>query len=176
MTTAEIKKRARRVRAIVSDVDGVLTDGGILYGAEKLEIKRFHVRDGLGIKLARLAGLKVFLVSGRSSAALRRRSRETGVDRLWQGCVDKRKILDIIKERYGINPREICYLGDDLPDLPLLSRVGLSVAVADAAGELRGKAEIVTKKRGGEGALREVVEIILKAQGKWRDVLDPYRA
>lgn len=174
MTKTEILKRARRVRAIVADVDGVLTDGGILYGQGGVELKRFHSRDGLAVILARRAGLLVFLVSGRSSAALARRSRELGVDRLWQRAGDKGRILGILCAAYDLEPGEICCVGDDLPDLPLISRAGFGVAVPGAPGDVRKAACFVTATRGGEGALREVVELILKAQGKWKDALRAY--
>ncbi len=174
MTKTEILKRARRVRAIVADVDGVLTDGGILYGQGGVELKRFHSRDGLAVILARRAGLLVFFVSGRSSAALARRSRELGVDRLWQRAGDKGRILGILCDRYDLHPEELCCIGDDLPDLPLLSRAGLGVAVPGAPEDVRRAACFATVARGGEGALREVVELILRAQGKWRDALRAY--
>ncbi len=175
MKKAEILRRARRVRAIVSDVDGVLTDGGVIYGAGGLELKRFHARDGLAILLARRAGLMVFLVSGRSSPALARRSRELGVDRLWQGAGDKGRFFGILYAEYGLEPGELCCVGDDLPDLPLLSRAGLGVAVPGSPEELRRAACYTTATAGGDGALREVVELILKAQGRWRDLLGAYR-
>ncbi|MCC6449143.1 MAG: HAD hydrolase family protein [Candidatus Aureabacteria bacterium] len=175
MRQSEILARARRIRAVVSDVDGVLTDGGIIYGTRGTELKRFHARDGLGIILARRAGLKVFLVSGRSSAALARRSRELGVDRLWQRAGDKGRIRAILCTAYGLAPEELCCIGDDLPDLALVAGAGLGVAVAGAPGELRKAACLVTAARGGEGAFREVVELILKAQGRWEDALRAYR-
>lgn len=174
MKKTEILKRARRIRAIVADVDGVLTDGGILYGPGGIELKRFHSRDGLAVILARRAGLLVFLVSGRSSAALARRSRELGVDRLWQRAGDKGRILGILCTTYDLEPDELCCIGDDLPDLPLLSRAGLGVAVPGVPDEVRRAACFVTATRGGEGALREVIELVLKAQGTWGDALRAY--
>jgi 3-deoxy-D-manno-octulosonate 8-phosphate phosphatase (KDO 8-P phosphatase) len=171
---AGIAARARRIRAIVSDVDGVLTDGGIIYGPGGLELKRFHALDGLAIKLARARGIKVFLVSGRTSAALARRSRELGVDRLWQGVADKRRVFDIIMATYRLHAREVCAIGDDLPELPLLLRAGLGVAVSSAPEEVRRAAHVVTERPGGEGALREVVELILKARGEWKAAIGDY--
>jgi 3-deoxy-D-manno-octulosonate 8-phosphate phosphatase (KDO 8-P phosphatase) len=171
MNKADIARKARRIRAIVADVDGVLTDGGVIYGPGRLELKRFHVHDGLAVKLARHAGIRVLLVSGRSSPALSRRSREMGVDRLWQGVADKGRLFDIIRREFKLTPREICCIGDDLPDLPLLSRAGLGITVPDAPQDIRRAAALVTKRAGGEGVLREVVEIILRAQGTWRDAL-----
>ena len=175
MKKADIIKKARRIKAIVSDVDGVLTDGGIYYGPGGSEFKKFNIHDGLAVKLARSAGLKVFLVSGRSSPALRRRSRELGVDRLWQGSVDKGAIFNIIKEKFNVDPSEICYLGDDLPDIPPLLEAGIGVAVPNASEEVRKAASLITRRRGGEGALREIVEIILKSQRKWKNAIRPYK-
>lgn len=174
MRRNDLLKKARRIRVIVADVDGVLTDGGVFYGHRGEEIKRFHIRDGLAVKLARSAGIRVILVSGRSSPALRRRGRELGVDRIWEGVADKRPVFDIISEKYGCSPDELCCIGDDLPDLSLLSRAGLAVTVPGAPEELQRKAAYVTKRRGGEGALREVVELILKAQGRWKDAAGAY--
>lgn len=175
MKRADVIKRARAVKAIVSDVDGVLTDGGIVYGPGKLELKRFHVHDGVAVELAHRAGLKVFLISGRTSPALRRRSREMGVDRLWQGVSGKGALFGILNRELGLGPREICYIGDDLPDLPLLRAAGLAVAVPGAAGEVRRAAALVTKKGGGEGALREAVEFVLAAQGRLKEAVNAYR-
>ncbi|MDD5555955.1 MAG: HAD hydrolase family protein [bacterium] len=173
-TAAAVRARARRIRAILADVDGVLTDGRVMYGAGGGEIKRFHVHDGLGVRLARRAGIRVVLASGRSSPALARRARELGVDRLWQGVADKGPLFAILCEEYGCAPREVCCIGDDLPDLPLIRKAGLGVAVPDAAAEVRRAAAYVTRRRGGEGAFRELVELVLAAQGKWRNIVDGY--
>jgi len=175
MKKADIIRRAQRVKAILADVDGVLTDGGIFYGSKKSELKRFHVHDGLAVELARRAGLKVLLISARASQALLRRSRETGVVRLWQGVSDKGRIFGILQREFKLRPHEICYIGDDLPDLPLLEKAGLAVAVPRAAEDVRRAASLITKRGGGEGALREVIEFVLKAQGKWKDAVNAYR-
>lgn len=175
MKKADIVRRARLVRAIVADVDGVLTDGGIVYGSHRSESKRFHVHDGLAVALARRSGLKVLLVSARASQALRRRSREMGVNRLWQGLSAKGRIFGILRREFKLRPHQICAIGDDLPDLPLLEKAGLAVAVPRAAEEVRRVASLVTKRGGGEGALREVIELVLKAQGRWKDAVNAYR-
>ncbi len=176
MKKSEIVKRAKRIKAIIADVDGVLTDGRIVYRHDAKEIKVFNVKDGLAVKLARQAGIKIFLISGRSSPALLRRSREMGVERLWQGATNKLPIFDIIKKKYGLIPGQICCIGDDLPDLKLLSNAGLGVAVPDAPEDVRRAADLNTEKRGGMGVLREMVEFILKAQGKWKNVIKHYKA
>jgi YrbI family 3-deoxy-D-manno-octulosonate 8-phosphate phosphatase len=175
MKRADIIRKARLIKAIVADVDGVLTDGGICYGSNKSELKRFHVHDGLGVLLARRSGLKVLLVSARASQALLRRSREMGVNRLWQGVSDKGRIFDILRREFKLRPHEICYVGDDLPDIPLLAKAGLAVAVPRAAEEVRRMASRITKRDGGEGALREVIEFVLKAQGRWKAAVNAYR-
>jgi len=175
MKRADIIRKARLIKAIVADVDGVLTDGGIVYGPKKSELKRFHVHDGLGVLLARRSGLKVLLVSARASQALLRRSREMGVNRLWQGVSDKGRIFDILRREFKLRPHEICYVGDDLPDIPLLAKAGLAVAVPRAAEEVRRMASRITKRHGGEGALREVIEFVLKAQGRWKAAVNAYR-
>jgi len=172
----DVIARARRVRAIIADVDGVLTDGGIIYGPGRLELKKFNTLDGLAVRLAHRGGLKVFLVSGRSSTALRRRSRELGVDRVWEGAADKSLVCGILLREYDLDPGELCCVGDDLPDLPLMRKAALGVAVPDTPEDVRRAAALVTRRSGGEGALREVVEIILKAQGKWKGVLREYTA
>ncbi|MCX6338360.1 MAG: HAD hydrolase family protein [Candidatus Aureabacteria bacterium] len=175
MKKADIIRRARLIRAIVADVDGVLTDGGIVYGSHRSEFKRFHVHDGLAVALARRSGLKVLLVSARASQALLRRSREMGVNRLWQGLSAKGRIFGILQREFKLRPHQICAIGDDLPDLPLLEKAGLAVAVPRAAEEVRRVASLVTKRGGGEGALREVIELVLKAQGRWKDAVNAYR-
>ena len=149
MKKADVIKRALPVKAIVSDVDGVLTDGGIIYGSGKIELKQFHVHDGVAVELAHRAGIKVFLVSARASEALLRRSREMGVDRLWQGLSDKGSLFGILHREFRLSPREICYVGDDLPDLPLLREAGLAVAVPCASGEARRAAALITRKSVG---------------------------
>lgn len=176
MNQKEIIRRARKVRAVISDVDGVLTDGGIMYGPRKLELKRFHTHDGLAVKLARKMGLRIFLISGRSSHALRARSAELGVDRLWEGVTDKVGIFDIILKRFALDPSEVCAVGDDIPDIPLMRRSALGVAASGASPDVVSAASYVTRRRGGDGALREVVELILRAQGKWEDALRAYNA
>ncbi|MFQ5896220.1 MAG: KdsC family phosphatase [Nitrospinota bacterium] len=165
-----VPERARRVRLLAMDVDGVLTDGGI-YLAEGVELRRFDVKDGAGIVLAQRAGLEVAWLSGRSSPVVAARAADLGVRHLRQGSLDKLPgYLEVVSE-LGLADAQVAYVGDDVLDVPVLRRVGLAVAVADASPEARRAAHLVTRAAGGRGAVREVVELILKAQGKWEGLL-----
>src|SRR5215510_7817729 len=168
----EIISCARQIRLLLMDCDGVLTEGGLHYtfdGKHVLEgLKVFHIHDGQGLRLAREAGLKLGIISGRVSPALVARARELQVDRLHQGIDDKLSVYEQIKTDEGLTDAQIAYVGDDLPDLPVMRLVGLAIAVADAVEEVRECAHLVTQKPGGRGAAREVVELLLKAQDKWR--------
>ena len=174
----EIIARARQIKLLLLDCDGVLTDGGLHYtfdGKHVMEgAKVFHIRDGQGLKLAREAGLKLGVISGRVSPALTARARDLQIDRLHQGIDDKLSVYEQIKTDEGLTDAQIAYVGDDLPDLPVMRLVGLAIAVADAVEEVRECAHLVTQKPGGRGAAREVVELLLKAQDKWRESLQRY--
>ena len=160
-------RRCQALKLVLSDVDGVMTDGRLVLLPGGGEAKSFHVRDGLGLVLARGAGLRTGLVSGRASAEVERRAAELGMDVVRQGVADKRACLGEICASLGLQSREIAYIGDDLNDLPLLREVGLSAAPADAPLEVRDAAFMVTERRGGEGCLREFLEAILRARGDW---------
>lgn len=163
-------RRAALVEAIVFDVDGVLTRGDIIYGSEG-EWKTFNVQDGMGFDLARQAGLKLALFSGRASTAVRRRARELHVHGLAEGVTDKGAAIGELLEKLGVKPEQVCYVGDDLVDLPAMAVAGFPVAVANAVEDVRKAAAWVTTKRGGDGAAREVIEFVLKAKGLWPKVL-----
>jgi 3-deoxy-D-manno-octulosonate 8-phosphate phosphatase (KDO 8-P phosphatase) len=165
--TPTLRARCAAVQLLVLDVDGVLTEGGIVLGSGGLEIKQFHVRDGSGLKMWHQAGRRTALITGRSSAAVEVRARELGVGLIFQGAADKRTTLHLALEAAGARPESVCYVGDDLPDLPALQLCGLAAAVADACPEVRGAAHYVTGRPGGRGAVREVIELILRAQGAW---------
>ncbi len=166
--SAEVEERAKRVKALFMDVDGVLTDGRIHLYADGTEMKSFHVRDGLGIKLMRVADCRVAFISGRASAAVQQRGEELGVDAMLLGIEDKMSAYESLLEQFQITDQEVAYVGDDLPDLDVLRRSGLSFAVADAAPEVRSAAHVVLRTSGGQGAVREACERILKAKGAWR--------
>lgn len=172
--------RARKVRLLLMDVDGVLTDGRVYLqsfpGDIALEMKAFHSQDGAGLKLARLAGLRTGIITGRESAATTRRAQENGMEFVYQGRDEKGPAYEEILRRAQASDAEVAFIADDLPDLPVLRRAGLAVAVANAVPEVKGLAHLVTKRHGGEGAVREVIEFILKAQGKWLSVTPKARA
>ena len=168
--------RPERIRLLATDVDGVLTDGRITIADDGTETKAFHVRDGSGIKYAQRSGIPVAFITGRSSRLVARRAEELGVTDVFQGAIDKRVPFAEILERHGLDPLEVAYVGDDLIDIPILRQVGFAAAVADARPEVVEVSHIVTEARGGEGALREVVEILLKAQGRWDAILERYRS
>jgi 3-deoxy-D-manno-octulosonate 8-phosphate phosphatase (KDO 8-P phosphatase) len=173
-------KRARKIRVLLMDVDGVLTDGRIwllsMPDGTANEIKGFSAYDGAGLKMAKHCGLKTGLITGRDSAATARRARECGMEFVYQNRGEKLGAYEEILRKADVTDSEVAYIGDDLPDLPVMSRVGLAVAVANAAPEVKKAAHWVTKRSGGEGAAREVVELILKAQGKWAEAVRLARA
>lgn len=166
-----LDERCRAIRLILSDVDGVLTDGGIILDNQGIESKRFHVRDGMGIRLWRKAGYSFGLITHRSSHLVKTRAAELGIDILRQGIDDKLTAMRSIVQEKRLAFEQVCYIGDDLPDLQPVSAVGLGVAVADGCAELQQAAKYVTTTVGGSGAVREVVELILKAQTRWEDLI-----
>lgn len=167
------EEQAARVLAIVFDVDGVLTGGGLVYGPEG-ELKVFDVQDGHGFHLARAGGLKLALLSGRAGPALRRRAEDLRVDALVEGVAQKGAALRELMAKLRVKPAEVCYVGDDLVDLPAMREAGFPVAVANAVDEVKDGAAWVTSRRGGEGAAREVIEQILKAKGLWPSLVRRY--
>lgn len=162
-----LNDRLQQIQMVLLDVDGVLTTGEIIYSDSGEQIKVFNVKDGVGIRLMKEAGLQVGIVTGRTGEALRHRCRNLGLDILFDGVHEKDKVLDDIIARTGIEKHAMAFVGDDLPDLPIMKRVGLAVAVGDAHELVRQRAHIVTKAKGGKGAVREICEAILKAQGRW---------
>lgn len=167
MPSDEVEERARAIRAFVLDVDGVLTDGRLYYFEDGSEAKVMHVRDGLGLQLVRAAGLGVAIISGRASPIIERRAAELGIEIVLQGIKDKVAAFDEVLTQLGVTDDLVAYIGDDLPDLPLLSRAGLSFAPADAASEVRTSVDVVLRSNGGHGAVREACERLLKSRGAW---------
>jgi len=159
--------RCRRLRLVLSDVDGVMTDGTIWLWPDGQEVKAFHARDGLAITLAHRAGLQTGLLSGRSSTVVARRAAELAMSVVRQGVSDKAAALHEILTESALEAHEVAYIGDDLPDLPVMRAVGLCAAPADAPFEVRAQADMVTEARGGHGCLREFLEAILRARGEW---------
>jgi len=168
--------RCRAIELLVVDVDGVLTDGGIIYADNDVELKAFHVRDGSGLKLWEAAGKQTALITGRTSRVVAVRAAEVGIGHVFQGAAEKQTAYRQLLQTTGRQPAQVCYVGDDLPDLPLLRRCGLAVAVADACPEVIADAQYVTRVPGGRGAVREVIELILRCQGTWQRLIDRYRA
>jgi YrbI family 3-deoxy-D-manno-octulosonate 8-phosphate phosphatase len=169
-----LDNRCQSIRLILSDVDGVLTDGSIIINNEGIETKRFHVRDGMGIRLWQKAGYRFGLITLRSSQIVRLRMVELGIDIVRQGIENKQTAMRQIIDELRLTPAQVCYIGDDLPDLSVMRSVGLGVAVADACEELHKIAHYVTTQPGGAGAVRETIEVILKSQHRWEDLIQAY--
>ncbi len=174
MNSSEVQQRAERVKLLLMDCDGVLTDGRIWIFENGEEQKGFHTRDGLGIDLWHRAGFKSGIISGRVSSAVEVRARTLGMTFICQGCEDKLEAFTDSLSRAGLTSDEVAFVGDDLNDLPLMLQSGFAVAVADAALETREHAHYVTQAQGGYGAIREVIELILKAQGRWDALVQRY--
>lgn len=170
----ELARKVRAVRLLVLDVDGVLTDGSIIYDDAGLETKAFNVKDGHGIKLLRRAGLEAAVITARTSRVVELRAADLSIEMLFQGATDKRAAFAELLERTGLSAAETAYVGDDVVDLPVLSRAGFSVAVADAVAEVKERVHYVTSLPGGRGAVREVCELILKTQGRWKTLMSRY--
>lgn len=172
---AELRRRAERVRLILMDCDGVLTDGRIILLPEGDEIKFFSALDGQGLKLAARAGLHTGIITIRRSRALERRAAELHVHHLYQDVKNKLDAYRAVLADEAVTDEAVAYIGDDLPDLPPMSRAGLAIAVGNAVEEVKQAAHYVTRAQGGQGAVREAIELILKAQGKWESLLAEYR-
>jgi len=176
LTLEQVHDRARHVRLILLDVDGVLTDGTVDIHSTGGESKPFFIRDGLGMVWARKHGIEVGLLSGRPSDATTRRATELGLQIVSQGGNDKRDAFADILTRYGFDAGEVAYMGDDLVDLPILRQVGLSTAPADAVDDVRSRVDWVSRHPGGRGAVRELVELVLSAQGRWAGIVNAHQA
>lgn len=166
-----VKQRAKKVKMLILDIDGVLTDGRIIYDSKGKELKCFNVLDGMGLALLGLAQIKVALITAKSSPAVRRRARDIGAAELREDVIDKLSAFSQILKKYKLSNENICFVGDDLLDLPVIKRAGLGVAVANACPEVKKYADYLTKREGGKGAVREVIEIVLRAQNKWQKVI-----
>ena len=174
--TDETKHRLEAIELLVLDVDGVLTDGQIILSGDGSEAKRFGLLDGHGIRMWQRAGLKVALLSGRESAATQRRAEQLEISYVLQGCYYKRPALEGLLGDTGVAPERVAYIGDDLPDIPPMRLVGFAVAVANAVDEVKALADYVTIQPGGQGAVRETIEYILKTSGRWQPLMERYLA
>lgn len=162
---------AAKIKLLILDVDGVMTDGRIVTTDHGEEIKCFNVKDGLGLRLLLRAGIDVVIISGRKSEAVEHRAKDLGIQEVYQGVKNKATLCAKLIQRKKLERAQVCCMADDLPDLPMFNQVGISVAVADAAAEVRDAASFVTKAKGGNGAVREVCELILRAKKKWPGII-----
>jgi 3-deoxy-D-manno-octulosonate 8-phosphate phosphatase (KDO 8-P phosphatase) len=167
-------EQSEKIRLILSDVDGVLTDGCIIFDNQGIESKNFHIHDGLGIRLWKNAGFEFGLLTARSSHIVKLRAAELGIDLVRQGFEDKLPVAQQVMQDFSLEPDQVCYIGDDLTDLQVMKSVGLAVAVADAVEDVRDAAHLVTNAKGGRGAVRELVEQLLKSQGRWEEIIRRY--
>ena len=172
--TGEVLERARRIKMLVLDCDGVLTDGRLILLPDGEETKAFDIKDGHGMRMAPRVGLRVSIISGNRSFAVRERAKNLEVAHLYEGAYTKIEPYEEILSAEKLTDPEVCYVGDDVVDIPVLRRAGLAVAVADAVEEVKRFSHLVTARPGGRGAVREVIELILKAQGTWKDALARY--
>ena len=167
----DLRSRARKIRMLLFDVDGVMTDGGIILGGNGLELKKFSAQDGMGITLAKQAGMLVGIITGRQSLAVTQRAQELAIDEVFQGSNNKIEALTQSRQKYNVAAEEMAYIGDDLGDLAVMSRVGLAIAVANAVAEVKERAHYVTERHGGDGAIREVVDMILELKGIKEEII-----
>ena len=167
-----IVNKLKKIKLLLLDVDGVLTDGSITYNDRGEETKQFNVKDGFGIKVLMSVGIQLGIVTGRRSKALTHRCNDLGISLVFDGISDKASVLDEIQQRTGISADNTAFVGDDIPDLALMRRIGVSIAVADAHEDVRAYADWVTSAPGGAGAVREVCEAILKSQGTWDNIVE----
>ena len=170
----ELKNLASEVRLLLLDVDGVLTDGRIIYDSRGRDMKFFDVHDGLGVHLLKKGGIPTILITAKGSKAIRPRARDMGVEEIYENISPKTAVLDRVLSKYKISLKQVSFVGDDLVDLCIMRKVGFPVAVFNAAPEIKQAASYITIKEGGRGAVREVAELILKSQNKWQEVLAKY--
>ena len=169
-----IKEKLKRIKMLILDVDGVMTDGGIIMDSEGRELKKFNVRDGHGIKVLQRYGIKVAILTGRQSEVVKYRAKDLEIKDVYQKVFNKKEVFEKILKKHKLSADEVAYMGDDIIDIPVLKRVGFSAAVADAVDVVKKSVDYITKNRGGNGAVRELCEMILQAQGKWKEIAAKY--
>lgn len=169
-----IDEKAKIIKFVIFDIDGVLTDGRIVHGNYGDELKFFDVQDGLGIVLLHRAQIKVAIITAKASRIVKNRAKELKIKYVFQNHHDKLKIFEKLLKKFKLSPDEVCFIGDDLIDIPILKRVGLSISVPNAVPEVKEITHYTTERSGGHGAAREIIDIILKAQGKWEEVTAKY--
>jgi 3-deoxy-D-manno-octulosonate 8-phosphate phosphatase (KDO 8-P phosphatase) len=173
---ADHAEKIKKIKVLAMDVDGVLTNGSINIDNEGREIKSFNVYDGFGINIIRKSGFRTAIISARSSEAVRERANDLKIDKVFQDAYPKINAYEEMLAFFGVKDEEVCFIGDDIPDLPILSRAGFAVSVPNGSKEAKETAHFVTMTPGGSGAVRELIEIILKTQNKWQDVLQNVRS
>lgn len=174
MLTPEITAKAKKIKLLILDVDGVLTTGALYYGSQGFEMKGFHIHDGLGIKLLQKTGVTVAIISGKRSEAVERRVDELQIKHVYLGHENKIPCYEELRKKLNVEDHEIAYMGDDLPDLPLLKRVGLAITVPITPKIIAQSVDFITEKKGGKGAVREVCEFIMQAQDTYESVVQSY--
>jgi len=170
----DLREKAKKVKLLLLDVDGVLTDGRIVYDSRGHDMRFFDVHDGLGVYALRKSGIKTVLITAKGSRAIKPRARDMRVEEVFSDVSPKTAVLDKILKKYNVDISEVCFAGDDLVDLCLMKKVGFPIAVFNACPEIKQAASYVTIRTGGRGAVREIAELILKSQGKWNDILKLY--
>lgn len=170
----EIKERAKKIKLLIVDIDGVMTDGSIIYGNYGDELKIFNVLDGFGMVLLKRAGIKTVIATGKKSRIVKMRAKELKVNALFQNCTDKLMVFEKILKRFKISAEEACFIGDDLIDISVLKRAGLSVCVPNACEDVKNFCHLITAKTGGKGAVREICELLIKSQNKWDALTGKY--
>jgi len=174
VNNAQLAERIKKIKLLILDVDGVLTDGRIVYDSKGRDSKFFDVHDGLGVYLLKRAGIKTVLITAKGSKTIKHRAKDMRVEEFYEDISPKTKVLERILKRHNITTQEICFIGDDLVDLCMMKAVGFPVAVVNACQQVKDAACYVTQKSGGRGAVREVAELILKTQGKWEEAVKIY--
>lgn len=169
-----LTEKAKKIRLVIFDVDGVLTSGQLTYGSNGIEVKNFHVHDGQGMKLLKKSGVEIAIITACQTDIIKRRMQDLGIEHVYLGQVDKLPAYEDIKNKLNLTDQQIAYVGDDLPDLPMLKRVGLAVTVANAHQLIQEHAHWITKAKGGKGAVREVCDFIMQAQGTYQTIINSY--
>jgi 3-deoxy-D-manno-octulosonate 8-phosphate phosphatase (KDO 8-P phosphatase) len=170
----QIKAKAEKIKLIIFDVDGVLTDGSLFYGDDGQEYKAFQSRDGHGMKMLQKSGVDIAFITGRTSEVVKHRAKNLGIDHVYQGQLQKLPAFKTLLEQLKISPEEVAYVGDDVVDLPVMIRVGLAITVSDGHDLAKKHAHWITQNRGGHGAAREICEFIMQSQGTWDSLIQEY--
>lgn len=172
---ANIANKIKKVKLLILDVDGVLTDGRIIYDSQGRDSKFFDVHDGLGVYLLKRVGIKTILITAKGSKTIKPRAKDMRVEEFYEDIFPKTKVLAKILKKHRIKTGNICFIGDDLVDLSIMKAVGFPVAVANASKDIKAASSYITQKKGGRGAVRETAELILKTQGKWQEAISIYQ-